>query len=186
MIRYVLFLAPFLFLLVGCGTDTPADNRVYHPIELPTDQVDENELFAALSPLMYSDVSDPAARAQNQIIVYAIDQKLDVRPTGSGLFLWIVDPGEGELLKYGSPAAAHYQGQLMNGTVFDSSYDRGEALEFRVGEMIHGWNEALQLLRPGAKAVLLMPPALGYADEGYRDLIPPDAILRYDLEILNQ
>ncbi|MBR9922043.1 MAG: hypothetical protein GYB31_14475 [Bacteroidetes bacterium] len=156
----------------------------------PTGDVDEDALFLELSKHLYSNPVEPAMEHQNAIIDYALDKKLDVRPTGSGLFMWIIEPGEGAALRNNMDITAHYKGQLLDGTIVDSSIERGAPLSFKPGQMIFGWQEALKQLKVGGHAILLMPPALAYGEEGLqgpngKTTIPPNAPMRFDLIILD-
>lgn len=79
----------------------------------------------------------------------------------------------------------HYEGRLLDGTVFDSSYKRGEPLEFPLDGVIQGWSEGLRLMAPGSKATLTIPPGLGYGAMGAPPRIPGDATLVFDIELLS-
>jgi len=101
-----------------------------------------------------------------------------------GLYMVVVKEGDGgKKPKYGQEVTVNYEGSLMNGKVFDSSYRRGPT-SFRIGEVIEGWNEALQLMTKGEKVTLIIPPELGYGTTGYPGLIPPNAYLIFDVELL--
>ncbi|MCJ7765663.1 MAG: FKBP-type peptidyl-prolyl cis-trans isomerase, partial [Thiovulaceae bacterium] len=77
-----------------------------------------------------------------------------------------------------------YRGTLINGQVFDSSIDRGEPAEFPVNAVIKGWTEALQHMKVGAKWQLFVPSELAYGERGAGKMIPPDATLIFDIELL--
>mmetsp|Transcript_36739 Transcript_36739/g.97075 ORF Transcript_36739/g.97075 Transcript_36739/m.97075 type:complete len:238 (+) Transcript_36739:21-734(+) len=79
----------------------------------------------------------------------------------------------------------HYEGRLIDGTIFDSSYDRGEPMEFPLDRVIQGWTEGLQLMTVGSKARLTVPAALGYGDQGVPPDIPGRATLIFDIELLS-
>ena len=78
----------------------------------------------------------------------------------------------------------HYEGKLEDGTVFDSSYARGEPVEFPLGNLISGWQEVLVMMRPGDKWEAVIPPEMGYGSAGAGDVIPPDATLYFTIELL--
>jgi peptidylprolyl isomerase len=105
--------------------------------------------------------------------------------TESGLQLFIIEEGKGEHPVPGNVITLHYSGYLVDGTLFDSSVQRGEVFRFVLGggQVIPGWDEGIALLRPGSRARLLIPPHLGYGRHG-RGPIPPDASLYFDLEII--
>lgn len=108
-----------------------------------------------------------------------------VQSTPSGLQYQVIEPGEGDAPKPGDRVSVHYTGTLENGTKFDSSVDRGEPFEFMlgVGQVIAGWDEALALMKPGAKYHLIIPPELAYGD-AQRGTIPPNSTLHFDVELL--
>ena len=79
----------------------------------------------------------------------------------------------------------HYEGKLLDGTVFDSSYERGAPAAMPLDRLIPAWQEALQLMRPGDEWILYVPPKLGYGDEGGGDKIPPGAALIFRIELID-
>jgi peptidyl-prolyl cis-trans isomerase A (cyclophilin A) len=107
--------------------------------------------------------------------------------TNSGLRYQIVQKGKGKKAEKGSHISVHYKGQLADGTVFDSSYTRKQPIDFQVGvgQVIPGWDEGLQLLQVGDKARLVIPSHLGYGSQGAGGVIPPDAVLIFDVELMN-
>ncbi|MEI6680863.1 MAG: peptidylprolyl isomerase [Spirochaetales bacterium] len=106
--------------------------------------------------------------------------------TASGLHYFVRTEGSGAKPKKGQGIAAHYEGRLVSGKVFDSSYARGEPLEFAVGngQVIAGWDEGLLDMKVGEKRTLIIPPALGYGSRGAGGVIPPDAWLVFDVELV--
>ncbi|WP_417889190.1 peptidylprolyl isomerase [Xanthomarina gelatinilytica] len=106
--------------------------------------------------------------------------------TESGLRYQILQKGTGKQAEKGKTVSVHYKGQLADGTVFDSSYKRKQPLEFPVGvgQVIPGWDEGIQLLHVGDKARLVIPSDLGYGSRGAGGVIPPDAILIFDVELM--
>lgn len=105
--------------------------------------------------------------------------------TESGLQYKILEPGEGESPGPADVATVHYRGTLIDGTQFDSSYDRGQPAAFPVGGVIAGWSEALQLMKPGAKWQLVIPAELAYGDRGAGQEIGPNATLLFDVELIS-
>ncbi len=102
----------------------------------------------------------------------------------SGLQYRIIKAGEGATPKVDSKVQVHYSGTLLDGTEFDSSYKRGEPASFPVNGVIPGWTEALQLMKEGAKWQLVIPSELAYAERGAPPMIPPNATLVFDVELL--
>ena len=82
-----------------------------------------------------------------------------------------------------STVEVHYHGTLTDGTVFDSSVDRGQTISFPLGGVIKGWQEGLQLMKEGGKATLICPPDLAYGEAGSGDVIPPGATLQFEVEL---
>ena len=107
--------------------------------------------------------------------------------TKSGLRYQIIQKGEGKKADSGQNVSVHYKGQLADGTVFDSSYKRNQRLEFPVGvgQVISGWDEGIQLLHVGDKARFVIPSDLGYGSQGAGGVIPPDATLIFDVELMD-
>lgn len=108
--------------------------------------------------------------------------------TESGLYYREVQAGEGESPDSNDIVTCHYEGQLIDGTVFDSSYDRGQPAEFPLNGVIAGWTEGVQLMKVGSKYEFLIPPGMAYGERGYPDPrgggIPPNATLRFTVELM--
>jgi peptidyl-prolyl cis-trans isomerase A (cyclophilin A) len=106
--------------------------------------------------------------------------------TESGLRYQIIQKGTGKKAEKGNTVSVHYKGQLADGTVFDSSYKRNQPLDFQVGvgQVIAGWDEGICLLNVGDKARLVIPSDLGYGNAGAGGVIPGDATLVFDVELM--
>lgn len=106
--------------------------------------------------------------------------------TESGLLFKVVTEGDGKTKpSKADTVVVHYTGTLVNGKTFDSSVDRGQPAEFAVGKVIPGWTEALQLMSKGAKYQLVIPANLGYGEAGAGGTIPPNAVLLFDVELID-
>jgi peptidylprolyl isomerase len=106
--------------------------------------------------------------------------------TASGLKYVVNKEGKGSASpKFGQTVTVHYEGKLLDGTLFDSSIKRGEAAQFAIGQVIEGWNEALQTMKKGEKRTLIIPSDLAYGDQGYPGVIPPKATLVSDVELIS-
>lgn len=110
--------------------------------------------------------------------------KEGVVTTASGLQYKVLTEGAGTPPKANDTVTVHYKGTLLDGTEFDSSYKRGQPATFGVGQVIKGWTEALQLMKPGAKWQLFIPPDLAYGPQG-RPGIPPNALLQFEVELIS-
>jgi FKBP-type peptidyl-prolyl cis-trans isomerase len=106
-----------------------------------------------------------------------------VKTTSSGLQYKVLTPGTGANPKATDTVKVHYRGTLIDGTEFDSSYKRNEPISFELGGVIKGWTEGLQLIKPGGKIQLVIPPDLGYGSGG-QGPIPPNSVLLFDVELL--
>ena len=107
--------------------------------------------------------------------------------TPSGLKYIDLVEGTGATPQKGQTVSVQYTGTLENGRKFDSSVDRGQPYEFRIGEgaVIKGWDEGLATMKVGGKRKLIIPPSLGYGQRGSPPNIPPNSILLFDVELLN-
>ena len=122
----------------------------------------------------------------------AVEAELDKLATGfekteSGLRYQIIQKGSGSKATKGATVSVHYKGQLADGTVFDSSYKRKEPIEFALGtgQVISGWDEGVALLNVGDKARFVIPSHLGYGAQGAGGVIPPNANLIFDVELVD-
>jgi peptidyl-prolyl cis-trans isomerase A (cyclophilin A) len=107
--------------------------------------------------------------------------------TESGLRYQIIQKGNGKQAEKGKKVSVHYQGALENGQVFDSSYKRKQPIDFTlgIGQVIEGWDEGIALLQVGDKARFVIPSYLGYGSRGAGGVIPPDATLVFDVELMD-
>ena len=122
--------------------------------------------------------------AESAAFLTEVKKKAGVVVLPSGLCYEIIKPGEGPSPKITDTVKAHYTGALTNGTVFDSSVQRGEPVEFPLDQVIPGWTEGLQKISKGGKIKLYVPPQLAYGDDG-RPGIPPASTLVFEIEILD-
>lgn len=124
---------------------------------------------------------------QSGLEVWKIEsRKLGHEYTDSGLGIKTIQKGSGALPEKGQRVKVHYTGFLENGKKFDSSVDRGEPFTFTLGagRVIKGWDEGVQKLNIGTKALLKIPSELGYGARGSRGAIPPNATLYFEIEVL--
>jgi peptidylprolyl isomerase/FKBP-type peptidyl-prolyl cis-trans isomerase FklB len=111
----------------------------------------------------------------------------DIHTTASGLQYRILrsGPPSGIRPKPADEVKVHYEGKLLDGHVFDSSYERGSPAVMRLRGLIPGWVEALQLMRPGDEWQLYVPSRLGYGEKGAGGEIPPNAVLVFKIELID-
>ncbi len=124
-------------------------------------------------------------QAEGEAFLAENAKKEGVVVTESGLQYKVIEAGEGDSPGPEDVATVHYRGTLIDGTQFDSSYDRGEPATFPVGGVIAGWTEALQLMKPGAKWQLFIPADLAYGPRGAGQDIGPNATLLFDVELIS-
>ena len=112
-------------------------------------------------------------------------KKEGVIESPSGLQYKILKQGSGEKPAAGNSVTVHYKGTLIDGTVFDSSYDRGEPATLSLGQVIKGWQETLPMMTTGSKWQIYVPPKLAYGDRAASELIGPASTLVFDIELIS-
>ncbi|MCJ0763945.1 FKBP-type peptidyl-prolyl cis-trans isomerase [Variovorax terrae] len=116
----------------------------------------------------------PAVLAQNAPVT-----------TKSGLIYQSLKEGSGAAPAATDTVKVHYRGSFPDGREFDSSYKRGEPTEFPLNRVIPCWTEGVQLMKPGGKAKLTCPPAIAYGERGAGGVIPPNATLNFEIELIS-
>ncbi len=155
--------------IVRVGTDAEAFNAV--------------ESFRVFEGAREKRIAEAKAKAEAEMEKLAAG----FSKTNSGLRYQILQDGSGVKAEKGKMVSVHYKGQLADGTVFDSSYKRNQPIDFAlgVGQVIPGWDEGIQLLKVGDKARFVIPSDLAYGSAGAGGVIPPDATLIFDVELMN-
>ncbi len=151
-------------------------------------RIPESDLEAAFAAIQQKVSASMAAEAQKQLAAgneYLAKNKAraGVKTTASGLQYEVLKKGSGPKPKATDTVKVHYHGTLIDGTVFDSSIQRGQPIEFAVNGVIPGWTEALQLMPVGSKWKLFVPPAIAYGPQA-RGNIPPNSVLVFEVELL--
>ena len=125
-----------------------------------------------------------AAAAQEAILK---EHTEGMTKTASGLYYSIQKEGEGDHPKKGQTVSVHYRGMLLDGTVFDASYQRNQPIDFPLGEgrVIPGWDEGIALLKKGSAGKLVIPSSLAYGAQGAGGVIPPNATLIFEVELVD-
>ncbi|MDF1695007.1 MAG: FKBP-type peptidyl-prolyl cis-trans isomerase [Saprospiraceae bacterium] len=148
--------------------------------------IPENECQAMYMSYMKRINEEKTAGAKLSGVAYLAEnkEKEGVMVTASGLQYEVITSGTGPKPTASDKVRTHYHGMLIDGTVFDSSVDRGEPISFQVGGVIKGWQEALQLMSVGDKWRLVIPSELAYGSRGAGAKIPPHSTLVFEVELL--
>lgn len=115
---------------------------------------------------------------------YIEQNNLNATMTASGLYYVIDEPGSAERPSATSNVLVHYRGFLLDGSQFDSSFDRGQPIDISLQQVIQGWTEGIQLFGRGGKGLLLIPARLGYGSRGSGS-IPPNAPIAFEIELID-
>jgi peptidylprolyl isomerase len=169
---FVVLLIPLLVLLVSaCGRSREEPT----PTPLPPTQAELAARNTPLPPAQETPAEAPAESSPEKNMT-----------TASGLQYTELRAGSGPKPQAGEIVSVHYTGTLEDGTVFDSSRERGEPISFPlgVGYVIPGWDEGIALMNQGGQATLVIPPDLAYGAEGSGDVIPANATLTFDVELV--
>ena len=168
--------------------DTIAQDDVLEGIEIIS-VGDEASNFAAVEAFRTFEGSREKRIAEQKASMEAAMEKLAAGfdKTESGLRYKVIQNGNGSKAEKGKTVSVHYNGQLVDGTVFDSSYKRNQPFDFPLGlgQVIPGWDEGIQLLKVGDKARFVIPSDLAYGSAGAGGVIPPDATLIFDVELMD-
>jgi len=128
---------------------------------------------------------DQASRQTENDYLAENSKKNGIHVTDSGLQYEVITEGNGPKPTAADRVRVHYEGSLVNGTVFDSSYSRGEPIEFQLSGVIPGWTEGLQLMSTGSTYRLFIPSDLGYGPQGAGPQIPPFSTLIFEVELID-
>lgn len=145
-----------------------------------------NKFFSELEAKQQAAAAEAgkAARAEGEKFLAENAKKPGVSVTASGLQYEVITEGTGKQPKASDTVRCHYEGTLLDGTVFDSSYKRNEPCDFGLRQVIAGWTEGVQLMKEGAKYRFYIPYNLAYGENGAGASIPPYAALIFDVELI--
>jgi FKBP-type peptidyl-prolyl cis-trans isomerase len=135
-------------------------------------------------PLCLALASPALGAGKDDAVAKALKEKGAVK-TASGAVVIPIKAGKGASPKATSTVKVHYEGKLLDGKVFDSSLKRGEPIEFPLGGVIPCWTEGLQKMKVGGKAKLVCPSETAYGPNGAPPVIPPNAVLTFEVELLS-
>ncbi len=141
--------------------------------------------FAATVLMIPTNATAQSAAEKGKAFLTENKSKPGVQETSSGLQYKIINPGKGKGPKATDTVLVHYKGTLLDGKEFDSSYKRGEPIEFPLNRVIPGWTEGVQLIGEGGKIQLFIPSNLAYGPRGAGGLIGPDEALIFEVELLD-
>lgn len=147
------------------------------------------ELIREENRIEYEALLAESKLAEDSLLTdYLKKNKIKTKPTKSGLYYVKTKSGRGDKVIKGSKVKVHYRGFLIDGTEFDNSYQRGEPIELEVGkgQVIPGWDEALQRMKKGEKAKIIIPSKIAYGERGAGGgIIPPYATLIFEIELIS-
>lgn len=144
-------------------------------------------IFAATISLSFLAFDRMNERSAKERLIQSVTEqrvKAGFSATPSGLMYKVIVPGNGPRPKVNDTVLVHYEGSLNDGTIFDSSWQRGQPAAFPLNQVIAGWTEGLQLMKTGAKYELIIPPSLAFGNQGSGGVIPPGAELNFTIELL--
>lgn len=149
-------------------------------------QMDEQEAMGIVQPYMTRAMEQRTEKmkAKGRDFLAENKSKEGVKTTESGLQYRVINSGAGKMPTADQSVTVHYTGKLIDGTVFDSSVERGEPATFGVSQVIDGWTEALQLMKEGDKWELFIPSELAYGERGAGGRIPPYSTLIFEVELI--
>jgi len=171
---------------INASAVAQAFTDVFEGNELAISEEESNEIMKTFSEKMMARQAEKSAKANEAGKAYLAEngEKEDVITTASGLQYEVINSGDGAKPTTADQVTVHYHGMLTDGTVFDSSVDRGQEATFGVTQVIKGWTEALQLMSVGDKWKLTIPSELAYGDQGAGGMIGPGATLIFEVELL--
>lgn len=182
--------------LKNLGTDLDLDTvimairDVMEGNELLLNETQANELKQAFFQKRQQEAAEQAQeqaaanREKGEAFLAENAQKEGIETTESGLQYEVIEEGEGEHPAASDRVTVHYTGTLIDGTVFDSSRERGQPATFALNQVIPGWTEGLQLMKEGAHYKFYIPSELAYGERGAGDVIEPGSTLIFDVELI--
>ena len=164
---------------VACGSSSDSESDTVATTAPPP--------TATTQPTAAAQPTAAVQPAQSEPKSEVIMAEAETITTASGLQITVIEVGTGDTAEAGKTAVVHYTGWLLDGTKFDSSVDRGTPFEFPLGagRVIKGWDEGVATMNIGGKVELIIPPDLAYGASGAGGVIPPNATLKFEVELLD-
>jgi len=150
-------------------------------IETKIAEAVDEELAGRLYTHYTVDPQTQAQKDENLIIEYCVKRNLDMKRYPNGLYMNLIKQGRGKNYDHNQDTKADYRGFFLTGKIFDSSFAKGKPLEFKVGQMIDGWNQAQKDVNPGSEITIIVPSHLAYADKGFPGFVPPNTVIAFDI-----
>ena len=171
---------------INASAVAQAFTDVFEGNESAISEEESNEIMKTFSEKMMAKQAEKSAKENESGVAYLAENgaKDGVTTTESGLQYEVITSGDGAQPTTADQVTVHYHGMLTDGTVFDSSVDRGQPATFGVTQVIKGWTEALQLMHVGDKWKLTIPSNLAYGEQGAGAMIGPGATLVFEVELL--
>ena len=167
----------------GVGFDIETFMKAFQDAFDGKEQMSQDDMRAAFGELQ--EIQQEAATAEGRAYLAEKAKEAGVEATESGLLYKVLEAGDGAMPTPADQVTVHYTGRLTDGSVFDSSVQRGQPATFGVGQVIPGWTEALQLMKVGSKWEVWIPSELGYGPRGAGNDIPPNAVLNFEIELIS-
>lgn len=129
--------------------------------------------------------ASPPAKTETWEVPFVIKDSTAVRELEGGVRMYVLEEGKGMVPNLMHHVLIHYHGTLEDGTVFDSSYEKGQPADFLLRDLIRGWQVALTKVRTGSRIKLIVPPEMGYGMQGNGPGVPPNATLIFDIDLIS-
>lgn len=173
-----IFLLLLTFSFSSCEWESSTTSNNHFAKTLSEDQV--------INKTMSEFIGEPTNQNEidrNLILNHIIDNKLDMESTSDGIYYQITKEGIGSHPTVKDIIVTNYHGTFLDGKVFDSTKDK-DPFTYPLNRMNDGWKKALPLLKSSGKGIFIIPSKLCYGEEGFGDLIPPNAVLKFEIELI--
>ena len=171
----------FIVLLGLCILSCKQKNSPEAIIETKIAESVDQDLAARLYSNYTVDPQTQAQEDENLIIEYLVKRNLDMKRFPNGLYYNVIKKGVGPNYVQNQDAVADYRGFFLTGKIFDSSFSKGKPIEFKVGQMIDGWNQVQKTLNPGSEVTIMVPSYLAYGDKGFPGFVPANTVIAFDI-----